>query len=54
MDRNTYTHVHYKVDIKLFPSMNVPWNKITSNNFSYSQKNGWERQLPIEIEIHFK
>jgi hypothetical protein len=34
--------------------MNVYWNKITSNNFSYSQENGWERQLPIEIEIHFK
>jgi hypothetical protein len=36
MGWNRYTYVCYKVDIKLFLSMKVPWNKITSNNFSYS------------------
>jgi hypothetical protein len=36
MSRNRYTHVCYKVDRKLFMGMKVPWNKITSNNFSYS------------------
>jgi hypothetical protein len=51
MDRNTYTHVCYMVDIKLFLDMKVPWNKITSNNFSYShdfipKKMGGKEKFP--------
>jgi hypothetical protein len=36
MRRNRYIHVCYKIDIKLFLGMKVFWNKIISNNFSYS------------------
>jgi hypothetical protein len=51
MDKNTYIHICYKVDIKLLLAMEVPWNKITSNNFSYfhdfiPKKMGGKEQLP--------
>jgi hypothetical protein len=42
MDRNTYIHVCYKVNIKLFLDMKVHWNKITyliPMNFSFTTTN---------------